>query len=219
MMNQISAITGSTSTAAAASDKRNDALGQQEFLTLMAAQLKNQDPFQPMENGDFLAQMAQFSAVQGLDDVNANLNQISTQIGGQRLTTGASLMGQYVLVPGSVARADADGAIHGSINLPEAASTVTVQYRDARSAEVLFEQDLGPQSAGAVPFDWSNLPADLAASRGAVRVSVQADTTELPTVSVFARVSGVQMPANSQEMNLELEDYGVLSSLEVTSIR
>ena len=38
-----------------------DTLGQEEFLTLMTAQLQNQDPMEPMDNGDFIAQMAQFS--------------------------------------------------------------------------------------------------------------------------------------------------------------
>ena len=46
--------------------KDSSVLGQAEFLKLMTAQLQNQDPFSPMDNGDFIAQMAQFSTVTGL---------------------------------------------------------------------------------------------------------------------------------------------------------
>ena len=49
-------------------------LGQEDFLKLMTTQLQNQDPFAPMENGDFIAQMAQFSTVSGIKDVNRHLS-------------------------------------------------------------------------------------------------------------------------------------------------
>jgi flagellar basal-body rod modification protein FlgD len=42
-------------------NESSDALGQEDFLTLMTAQLQNQDPMAPMDNGDFIAQMSQFS--------------------------------------------------------------------------------------------------------------------------------------------------------------
>ena len=46
--------------------KAKDQLGQEDFLKLMTTQLQNQDPFAPMENGEFIAQMAQFSTVTGI---------------------------------------------------------------------------------------------------------------------------------------------------------
>ena len=49
----------------------NDTLGQSDFLKLMTTQLQNQDPFAPMDNGDFIAQMAQFSTVTGIQEINA----------------------------------------------------------------------------------------------------------------------------------------------------
>ena len=55
----------------------NGALGQSDFLKLMTTQLQNQDPFEPMDNGDFIAQMAQFSTVTGITEVNESLSGIS----------------------------------------------------------------------------------------------------------------------------------------------
>ena len=49
--------------------KKKETLGQSDFLKLMTTQLQNQDPFSPMENGDFIAQMAQFSTVTGIAEI------------------------------------------------------------------------------------------------------------------------------------------------------
>ena len=46
-------------------------LGQEDFLTLMISQFRNQDPFEPMDNGDFLGQLAQFGTVNGIEQLNS----------------------------------------------------------------------------------------------------------------------------------------------------
>lgn len=83
-------------------------LGQKDFLKLMTAQLQNQDPFAPMENGDFIAQMAQFSTVSGIEQMNQGLNGLVDQMRQMRIATASNLLGHSVLVPGNLARADAD---------------------------------------------------------------------------------------------------------------
>ena len=52
-------------------------MGQEQFLELMTAQLQNQDPFKPMESGDFLSQIAQFSTVEGIGDLNDSFSGLS----------------------------------------------------------------------------------------------------------------------------------------------
>src|SRR6056300_2030238 len=88
-------------------------LGQQDFLKLMTTQLQNQDPFSPMENGDFIAQMAQFSTVSGIQQMNNGLSGLADQMRQMRIATASNLLGHSVLVPGNLARPDADGQIHG----------------------------------------------------------------------------------------------------------
>ena len=58
--------------------KRRDQLGQSDFLTLMITQFKNQDPFEPMDNGEFLGQLAQFSTVNGIESLNSSFGGLST---------------------------------------------------------------------------------------------------------------------------------------------
>jgi flagellar basal-body rod modification protein FlgD len=197
-------------------------LGQQDFLRLMTAQLQNQDPFAPMENGEFLAQMAQFSTVSGLENVNATLSSISGQIAGNRISTGASLLGQHVLVPGTMARPDDAGQIHGQVRLDQSTAGLTVRYLDAASGLELARQDLGAQAAGPVDFSWTDIPPAVTAARSALRVTVTAEGPAGPaTVApwVYARVTGVEMPGDGTDINLRVEDYGIRNSLEVGALR
>ena len=74
--------------------KRADggALGQGDFLKLMTTQLQNQDPFAPMENADFIAQMAQFSTVTGITDMGESLKGISNQLSEFRIATATNML-------------------------------------------------------------------------------------------------------------------------------
>ena len=78
--------------------KANDELGQAEFLELMTSQLKFQDPLKPMENGDFLAQMAQFGTVSGINDLNANFNSMAASFQSNQALQASTLVGRKVLV-------------------------------------------------------------------------------------------------------------------------
>ena len=72
--------------------KKKDTLGQSDFLKLMTTQLQNQDPFSPMENGDFIAQMAQFSTVTGIAEMGESLKSLSNQLGEFRIATATNLL-------------------------------------------------------------------------------------------------------------------------------
>jgi flagellar basal-body rod modification protein FlgD len=72
----VDAVTG-TSTATALTDSfasANGDLGKNEFLQLLVAQLRNQDPLDPMKDADFIAQMSQFSSLEQLINMNDNLS-------------------------------------------------------------------------------------------------------------------------------------------------
>ena len=67
-------------------------MGQSDFLRLMTTQLQNQDPFAPMDNGDFIAQMAQFSTVTGIEEVNASLGKLVEEFDQARIATASNLL-------------------------------------------------------------------------------------------------------------------------------
>lgn len=68
-------------------------LGQDQFLQLLIAQLKNQDPLSPVDDTQFITQLAQLNTVQGIQDLNASFSQ---QLKLQQLTQGANLIGKTI---------------------------------------------------------------------------------------------------------------------------
>ena len=77
-------------------NKRKNSLGQEDFLKLMTTQLQNQDPFAPMENGEFIAQMAQFSTVTGITEMGQTLKGLSDKLNEFRIATASDLLGNSV---------------------------------------------------------------------------------------------------------------------------
>ena len=73
-------------------------LGQADFLELMVAQLKNQDPTKPMDNSEFLSQMAQFSMVNGIEGLNTSFSSVSESILGSQGLQAATLLDRQALV-------------------------------------------------------------------------------------------------------------------------
>lgn len=57
-----------------------NSLGQKDFFRLLTVQIQQQDPFEPVDNKEMLAQMAQFSSLAGIEDVNTNLKSISAKL-------------------------------------------------------------------------------------------------------------------------------------------
>lgn len=224
---QTTATGSSSSTSAATAGASTSALsgtnlGQQDFLKLMLAQLQNQDPLQPMENGEFLAQLAQFSTVGGIEQVNSTLTNFTDSMADFRMATASNLLGHQVLVPGDLARADAEGAVHGVVDLPDAATSVVVSYTDATSGQLLHTDTLGAQQAGLMGFSWDGVPQDMVDARSPVRVSVQATTasgTSEIGPSVFAKVLSARTGTGSSDMTLQVEDYGALNALEIEAFR
>jgi flagellar basal-body rod modification protein FlgD len=221
-LNQITQIAPSAGVARAATAKGAETLGQKDFLTLLTAQLRNQDPLKPLENTEFLGQMAQFSTVAGIDRLNETLSGQGSGLREQRMAMATGMLGHAVLVQTPLARADAQGAVRGAVDLAEPAQALIVTYSDARSGALLHSQTLGPQVPGRVPFEWADLPPDLAANRSLMRVSVTAalegGSRSLDPM-VFARVQSANAAPGTEDVLLQVEDYGALSTLEIEAFR
>ena len=163
-------------------EKANE-LGQDDFLTLMMTQLKNQDPFKPMENGEFLGQMAQFSTVSGIEGMQSSLEKMTGSFGTNQTLQASQLIGQSVLVEDSTAHLKTDGTVAGRFELPTSSGSVKVAVMDI-SGRLVREIDLGEKSSGRHDFNWDGknslgeqLPAgqytiDITAATGDSRIAV-----------------------------------------------
>src|ERR1700743_2133163 len=98
------------------------ALGGTDFLTLMLAQLKNQDPTSPVDSNTFLTQLAQLSEVQGITSLNTNFGTLSNSLTSNQAMQASSLLGHQALVNSSTATIAAGATVSGAVNVPQTTS-------------------------------------------------------------------------------------------------
>ena len=204
-----------------APNKRKNSLGQEDFLKLMTTQLQNQDPFAPMENGEFIAQMAQFSTVTGITEMGQTLKGLSDKLNEFRIATASDLLGNSVLVPGNFVRPNKEGEIHGIIDLPSASSETSVSFVDS-SGERVHSAELGAHSRGLVGFEWLNIPKEIVEKDEPLRVEAYINTGKgsegLPP-SVFSEVIAASLNAKGQGVTIDVKDFGEMAAADVIKFR
>lgn len=151
-----STLAGSTDEAQA---QNRGQLAQQDFMTLMITQFRNQDPFKPMENGDFLGQIAQFSTVSGIDSLNNAFAGLSASLQNEQALQAANLVGHKVLAVKDVAFLADGGVVNGAIELDSSAGSVQIEITD-RNGELVRLLNLGEQPAGMARFAWDGRDED-----------------------------------------------------------
>ena len=127
-------ITRTSTAAATTTTKSSTSLGQSDFLKLMTAQMQNQDPFNPVDNTQMVAQMAQISTTSGISEMNTTMKAIADKLGVTSTGEALGYVGKTVLTPGSTAYGRATGGIAGSVELAGAATDVNVTISDANGA-------------------------------------------------------------------------------------
>lgn len=122
-------------------------LDQDAFLKLLVAQLRNQDPLNPMSNQDFIAQTAQFRSVEELSNIRQAIGRLAPGQGGNDLATGAALIGRTVKANGTPFQYPGSGTTAFSFVLPAPAASVQVQVQDAQG-QTVRTLVVGSQGAG-----------------------------------------------------------------------
>lgn len=142
--------TASGSAGASASDA---AASQDRFLKLFVAQLKNQDPMNPMDNAQMTTQMAQINTVAGIEKLNSTITSMASQFSSLQVLQATPLVGHDVLLQSSTLSVN-NGVAKGSIDLDSSADKVSVQILDG-AGQVIDTLQLGAQNAGRVNFEWN----------------------------------------------------------------
>ena len=138
--------------------KKSNELGQDAFLQLMITQMKNQDPLAPQSNSEFVAQLAQFSSVQGLEKLNTNFNTFSSGFQSNQALQASSLVGRSVSVETKSSILNTNGIISGSTTLPAATSDLSIAIYNA-DGSLAAQVPVGSASAGenTFRFDGQNM--------------------------------------------------------------
>jgi len=119
----------------------------------MIAQLENQSPLEPQDNGEFIAQLASFSSLEEMQALNQTVNDFSTQYQAPQALQASAMVGRSVLVPGTESPMQADGSISGVVDLPASTGNLAISILNP-AGELVNRFDLGQQAAGSVPFIW-----------------------------------------------------------------
>jgi len=199
---------------------RSTSLGQAEFLKLMTAQLKNQDPLAPMENGEILGQMAQFSTVNSVGEMATQLKALADQMSSNRMLSSGSLIGRSVLSASNYGELREGQALDGAVRITEPVDGAVVYIRNA-VGQVMESYELGPAGAGDYPFSWDgSLPGGKNALPGRYQVEVavsRAGKIEAAKALLYTPVTSVSM--NGQEVTLNLQNGSQVPLSQVTTLR
>ncbi|MFZ4699525.1 MAG: flagellar hook assembly protein FlgD [Candidatus Methylumidiphilus sp.] len=169
---------------------------QNEFLNLLVAEMKNQDPTNPLSNDQMVSQMAQISSVTGINSMQASIEALTASFQSSQALQAASMIGHQVLVPGSSMQLANDKSVFG-VDLSEAADSVQVTIKDANGNRV-HDMNLGSQDAGVLPLQWDGVTdTGVAAADGVYTFSVAATLAGEPVQATALAFGALQSVSNS----------------------
>ncbi|MBP9712253.1 MAG: flagellar hook assembly protein FlgD [Sterolibacterium sp.] len=193
----------------------SSASAQDRFLKLLTAQLKNQDPLNPLDNAQMTSQLAQISTVDGITKLNSTMQAMLNNSADSQTFQAAALVGHAVLVPGNHLALKAGQAV-GGVDMAGVADNVVATIKDANGL-VVRTLDMDALPAGTSNFAWDGKTDDGAdAAEGAYTVSfaakqggekVEAKALEYGAVTSVARSNqGVTLTVGSKDMVVSLAD-------------
>lgn len=136
------------------SKPKSNELGRDAFLKLMVAQLKNQNPLDPKDNQAFVAQLAQFSTVEGIEKLNKTATGFEKSMSSKSALKASSMVGRSVIVEGNKnGMLMTKGVVSGYSSLPASASQMTLNI-EGKNGQLLEKIDLGSHGAGSMSVRW-----------------------------------------------------------------
>jgi flagellar basal-body rod modification protein FlgD len=177
---------------------------QQDFLKLFTTQLQNQNPLDPTKNEAFVAQLAQFSQLEATTNMATQLTTFVTSMAGDRMLSGATMIGKKVAVDGAPVVMSGGQPVQGIIDLPAGAEGMRLEILDSQG-NLVREQIAGPQTPGEVTLTWDGMDSSGAAvadGNYAFKATItSAGQTTNPTVKTLATVRSIsQVDAKSPLM-------------------
>lgn len=185
------------------------------FMKLLTTQLQNQDPTKPTDNSQMIAQLAQFSSLEGISQLNTTVKGFQSTLQSNQIMQAAALVGKAAIVKGDTAHlynsTASDGTtkasgILGAVDIPTGATSVSVSIKNA-SGQVVNTQSV-PVSGKARPtFSWDGtLPDGSVAPAGAYTVSANATVNgkgQAAQTYVGAVISSVGVSSSGPQLNLD----------------
>jgi len=197
-----------------------NALGKDAFLQLLVTQMQHQNPLDPQDNSEFVAQLAQFSSLEGITTLNSTVNSIAGAMGSSQALQASSLVGRSVVVQNDKAVVDTTQSFNGQFIVPQGISEakITIKDKDGKTVKTI---ELGAQKAGYTDFIWDGTndkgeKLDPGTYSFTATTMVDGKSTQMYTL-LPAKVTSVSINPNG-EMMLNLAGLGKVSLSSVQTI-
>lgn len=204
----ITAITGGGAVDAARSEEAS--MGKDDFIKLLVAQLENQDPLDPLDNAEFTAQLAQFSSLEQLFDINKNLNDFQALQSALNNTGALNFLGREVRALGNAFSIDG-GQKEIAYLLNGAADDVYMGIYNT-AGDLVRRESLGALSAGDHTYLWDGRDANgVSVPAGVYTFEVAASGKEGPVESVgyiTGEVDGISFESETPVISVNGVDIG-----------
>lgn len=196
-------------------------LGQKDFLKLMVAQAQHQDPLSPKANGDFLAQLAQFSTNDGITKMQESIQDLSHSLQSNQALQASSLVGRKVLVNSDNMTIEQEGGAKVVVDVPAPVENLSASIYSA-NGELIRTIPLGQHDVGMFDFNWDGLnQSNEHVAAGKYRVQIngvyQGQEVALKTMTA-ANVDSVSLGQNGEGIKLNVAGIGVVGLDQVRQI-
>ncbi len=187
--------------------KNRDQMGQSDFIQLMIAQMKNQDPTKPLDPNQFMSQLAQFSTVNGITELKKSVDTMVARMTTDQSVKAATLVGHEVMAPGNTAWFNPGAKVAGQAVLDGSTTDLNIKVYGSNGM-LVRTIPMGMHGAGAVPFVWDGFREDgKVAAQGSYRIVAEAEmgdrTVQVP-VQTRARVASVDLNGQGGDLTLNL---------------
>ena len=169
---------------------KNDVLGKDAFLKLLVTQLQNQDPLNPLDDKEFIAQLAQFSSLEQMTNISEGITSLTEKTAQQDMLSAVNYIGKEVTAEGSSMTKAGNYVTPVYLTLDDAAAQVFANVYDENKNLVRTEKFTSMQ-AGEFSFTWDGLDYNgNTANSGQYEVYFSAESPTGATVFVDTEVSG-----------------------------
>jgi flagellar basal-body rod modification protein FlgD len=219
-----SPATGTSSSGAAtaaAAVPANMQINQSQFLQLISTQMQNQDPLNPTDPTQFLAQIEGLSEVSSLQSLQTSIAGLASGLQGAQMLNGTSLLGHSVLAPGTTAQLAAGGSVSGAVTAPSGTGSLTVSVTNS-AGSLVDAFSVAPASSGYSNFSWNgNTASGSAAPAGQYTISVNATVggaVQSVNPLIYSQVQSVTIDPSTQALDLNTVN-GTVPMSSVVSIQ
>ncbi|MBO1272384.1 flagellar hook assembly protein FlgD [Shewanella fodinae] len=200
-MSTINSVNSSTTDTSTTKTSNNQSLSQEDFFALLSTQLSMQDPSNPVDNDQMIAQMASFSTVDGIGKLNDEISNLNTVMTSSQALQASGLVGQKVLVPSGTAYLSADEpSIRGIISTSAPINAIKVSVQDA-TGQVVRTFTVDGSAGGNIDVDWDGMDNSgnaVAAGQYTIKANGVVDgKSEDLYVSTYGHVSSVSLNSSS----------------------